>query len=68
MTDWIKCRDELPEVEKDVLIYYPKWKDNPKQAAHIMSDGLCWELSDGEFYPGMKEVTHWMPLPNDPEE
>ena len=61
---WIPCSDRLPDVDTNVLIYYPKWQDAPVQTAHIMSDGICWEFSDGEFYPSMREITHWMPLPD----
>jgi hypothetical protein len=64
---WILCEDELPERDTNVLIYYPAWKDAPVQTAHIMIDGSCWEFSDGEFYPSMKDITHWMPLPPLPE-
>lgn len=63
---WIPCSGMLPEVDKNVLIYYPKWEDAPVQTAHIMSDGSCWEFSDGEFYPSKNEITHWMPLPEPP--
>jgi len=64
--NWIPCSERIPEVYKNVLIYYARWEDNPIQVAHIQGDGLCWEFSDGEFYPAMKDVTHWMPLPNPP--
>lgn len=64
---WIPCSERLPEIGADVLVYYTRWENSPIQIAHIMTDGLCWEFSDGEFYPSMGEVTHWMPLPMHPK-
>lgn len=30
---------------------------------------MCWDREDGDdFYCGIHEVTHWMPLPSAPEE
>lgn len=67
VNSWIPCSERLPEVDTNVLIYYPKWEDAPVQTAHITHDGICWEFSDGEFYPSKSEITHWMPLPEIPE-
>lgn len=64
---WISCAEQLPERETDVLVYIPVWKDNPIQVAHLMHDGITWELSDGEFNFGKREVLYWMPLPEIPE-
>lgn len=65
-SEWIPCREMLPEVEKDVIVYTKAWEEHI-QIAHIMGDGIMWELSDGEFYFPMFDVTHWMPLPEPPE-
>lgn len=61
---WIDSKDRLPEIGEDVLIYISHWEDNPKQVAHLIYDGSVWELSDGEFNFGKKEVPKWMPLPD----
>lgn len=65
---WIDSKDRLPEIGEDVLIYIssPQWNNipKPKQVAHLMYDGSMWELSDGEFNFGLKEVPKWMPLPD----
>lgn len=64
---WIPCAEQLPERETDVLVYIPVWEDNPIQVAYLMYDGIIWELSDGEFNFGKREVLYWMPLPEPPE-
>lgn len=64
---WISCSERLPERETYVLVYIPVWKDNPIQVAYLMYDGIMWELSDGEFNFGKREVLYWMPLPEPPK-
>lgn len=64
---WISCAEQLPKRETDVLVYIPVWEDNPIQVAYLMYDGIIWELSDGEFNFGKREVLYWMPLPEIPE-
>lgn len=64
---WISCVEQLPERETDVLVYIPVWEDNPIQVAYLMYDGITWELSDGEFNFGKREVLYWMPMPEPPE-
>ena len=64
---WISCAEQLPERETDVLVYIPVWEDNPIQVAYLMYDGIIWELSDGEFNFGKREVLYWMPMPEPPE-
>lgn len=66
MTDWIKCKDKLPEDQVRVLIF-TKYK----------GDAIAKRCGNGDWYLDKNdylavyhanEVTHWMPLPNDPEE
>lgn len=68
---WIRCVDRLPEPETDVLVYYPRWYNDVLSesgivVAKLMSDGLAWDIC-GEFNPGLKAITHWMPLPDRPD-
>lgn len=64
---WIPCAERLPECGQDVIIYVKSWTDTPIQIAHLQDDIILWELSDGEFYFSLEDVTHWMPLPEQPE-
>lgn len=63
---WIPCSERLPEIDKDVIVFYPHWRDNPIQVAHLNYDKLTFELSDGEYNIATHAVTHWMPLPEYP--
>ncbi|MDU5828517.1 MAG: DUF551 domain-containing protein [Mixta calida] len=69
MTEWIKCSERMPEGEEAVMAYWPRTghiedvifvfdEDDPKQRYHI--------LYDGERMA--QEPSHWMPLPEPPEE
>lgn len=64
---WIPCSEMLPEIDRDVLVYYPYWKDNPIQVAHLEYESMYFELSDGEYNLPVNAVTHWMHLPERPE-
>lgn len=64
---WIPCSERMPEVDIDVIVFYPHWRDNPVQVAHLNYDKLTFELSDGEFNFAASMVTHWMPRPEPPE-
>ena len=64
---WIPCSERLPEFGVDVLVYAKTWEDHI-QVAHRQYDGIMWELSDCEYYFSKSDVTHWMPLPEPPEE
>lgn len=51
---WIPCSERLPEVGVEVLVYSE-------------SDGEAVDYYGGEFFR-WPDVTHWMPLPEPPEE
>lgn len=67
MSEWISVKDRLPEKFVSVLGYVPNLKSY--QVVHE-----CFLGSHGDWYTPMayeeKEimVTHWMPLPEPPEE
>lgn len=60
MNNWINIKDSLPEVGVDVMVWLPL-------------DGWC-EIAfytfAGEWYEkdGLCRPSHWMPLPEGPEE
>ena len=67
MSEWISVKERLPGEGKDVLVYATsKFIGGSK----ITTD----RLEEGEKHPiwiythGWFEVTHWMPLPEPPEE
>lgn len=64
---WIPCNERMPEIDVDVIVFYPSWDDKSIQVAHLNYDKLTFELSDGEFYFPASAVTHWMPRPEPPE-
>lgn len=64
---WISVKDRLPEIEKSVLIYYPKWDGNEIQVAKLDCDGITFDIC-GEFNIGTGVITHWMPLPEPPKD
>ena len=63
MSEWISVNDRLPEGYKDVLVCY-------KNAVGYRIDITFYcdqcEYGDGWFLP--VNITHWMPLPEPPEE
>lgn len=65
---WISVKDKLPEKGKFVLLSYAKNNRNPTQfAKNTMAVG---RFEYGKFLVEgcCVSVTHWMPLPEPPEE
>jgi hypothetical protein len=64
MMEWIKVSDKLPEFSRTVLLY---WNE-------VICIGSCEEYGDGyQFTDGHIDdtydyVTHWMPLPEPPQQ
>jgi len=71
--NWISIKDKLPEIEKYVLVCY---KNNVFQGyLDEWEHDNCWYIFSGSFTLDevdynikLDEVTHWMPLPEPPEE
>ena len=64
---WIAVKEQLPEIDKYVLIYYPYWTDNEIQVARLCYDKLTFDIC-GEFNASVNKVTHWRPLPKPPKQ
>ena len=54
MSKWISVRDKLPEPFVNVVVF-------------SKSQGVGMDYYDGKYW-GFDDVTHWMPLPEPPEE
>lgn len=66
MNDWISIEDKLPEPFVSVLIYCPEEFPLPTvQEGYLAQNGKLfeWMARWGECHP-----THWMPMPEGPEE
>jgi hypothetical protein len=65
--NWIKVSDRLPEVRAGVLAYIHS-EDGEKYIDVVAMDSIgMWDNINGIEYCSY-EVTHWMPLPEPPEE
>ncbi len=60
---WIRVKDELPTVSKNYLVtgIFP----NGYLVAYWDWNSTLWR--NPESYMELGDVTHWMPLPDDPE-
>jgi len=63
MSSWIKCSDRLPEEHKNVIVCLENgWVGAARRMGHEWYRGLF----GGSTI--MFSVTHWMPLPEPPED
>ena len=64
---WIRIEDEKPDTGQYVLVNH---KDGVMQCAQYLISGYddreLWVLD--HYYKEQGEITHWMPLPEPPEE
>lgn len=73
MTEWIKCSDRLPEDCVNVLIFCPLIKQMTAAylAYSVDREPLFYCIIDFDEYDqnaSIEDITHWMPLPNPPQE
>lgn len=62
---WIRCKDELPQPEQAILTR-DKWGHIRDRVFHKFLSGPVLFRPDG--LAPIKDVTHWMPLPEAPAE
>lgn len=62
---WISVEDELPELGKEVLVYYKS--RGHKGSFHVALLGVIGWLVSSQVAKNPSRITHWMPLPKPPE-
>lgn len=67
MSDWIRVKEKCPDFLEDVLVCYLDKSKEPMMTIAFKTRSLA------GFYDGLQDVhlmnvTHWMPLPEMPEE
>ena len=67
MSEWISVKDKLPEEDLGACIVYDGFK--VQHADHYIIHGEhIWQTPDCYESEEIRGVTHWMPLPEPPEE
>ena len=62
---WIKCKERLPPYRKEVLLYSGSVYMGYRH--HTDESGEWWQLSS-RTDKQWSDITHWMPLPEKPDE
>ena len=68
MNNWISCKDRLPSADTIVLVYNSK--DECVYTGSRYGDNSGWLLdacNEEDQSPLFNDITHWMPLPTDPD-
>ena len=65
MIEWISVKDRLPPNDNAVLVFY-KFKYIEVGWVNRSQLGSLWQVCGHDV--GNDWVTHWMPLPNPPQE
>lgn len=68
MPQWIRAEERLPEAQKEVLIYLPEYDSIEIAALFEIPSLNLKEWAQNEDAYMLNEVSHWMPLPEPPEE
>lgn len=63
MNEWISVKERLPEIDEQVLTYEEGYPRLPIKTNYILNNYL-----NTFAYGNMNKITHWMPLPNPPED
>jgi hypothetical protein len=66
---WISVKDELPNYRENVIVFTEKHID-VGHLARGRYGSLWWERDSVDVWKDnevLRDVTHWMPLPEEPE-
>ena len=63
--NWINTKDKMPEEEKEILFYSKAWGVSLGKFKYAHPDNE-WIIPDSEDEIIDYNVTHWMPLPDEP--
>ncbi|MDG9785311.1 DUF551 domain-containing protein [Metapseudomonas otitidis] len=68
MSQWIKCSERMPKPNQEVLVYRKgnRASHGPFFAKAKNREMHPWEYLDGDTC--YMAITHWMPLPEPPED
>ena len=75
--EWIKCSDRLPPINYYCILYAPNYSEHTSDGPKIFVGfrgnygaenewGSAW--GDNWVPFDFEEITHWMPLPEDPKD
>ena len=65
--EWIKCSEKMPDKDGEYLVFAPSLDEE------IPFEGIAWynksvNYWEGVLYVWAKAITHWMPLPQKPNQ
>lgn len=75
LSHWISVKEILPDASRDILVHIKgggmavvtfTWNENTNEPAYLLLSS-CIYLPEGQVAT-VKNVTHWMPLPELPDE
>lgn len=69
MSEWISVEDNVPSEYEPVICYVNEFDDTYYVTAGVMHECLGFYVFnyDGEPDTELRDVTHWMPLPEPPQ-
>jgi hypothetical protein len=70
MSEWISVEVRLPELDVVVDVYsrQPQCKSGQRITGSWLEGSGEWSTIHDGFFRSIPDVTHWMPLPNPPQD